>query len=179
MADSGGMGATVERVGTGMGAEGVRSGRGPRRLFHRVAAAGVGIAVFVLVASVVEPDRSAAHEPSAGVAPGARAPGRAVKPVLTPEQVQEALLGREHPEGWPLLGMLEGADYYVLIHGSPEGPRYSICSHRGDMLQADVPADDVYRAFPTLDIEGMRFDPSPEPQTGPLMLAEPAWSALD
>ena len=75
---------------------------------------------------------------------------------------------------------LSGVEYWVLIYGSPDGPRYSVCSLDGRLLQADLPADEVYKAFPTLDVEGMWVDPPNGAEPGAagmnkaLMLAEPA-----
>ena len=91
-------------------------------------------------------------------------------------ETQGALLSRRHPKGWACLGLMEGAEYYVLIYGSPEGPRYTVCTLSGRTLQSDLPADDVYRAFPTVDVEGMRLEPAvlPTAPDGPaLMLADP------
>ncbi len=175
---AGGLNASAGLVGP-VAADAEQS-RGSRHLLRRVVAVGIGVAVFGLVASVVDPRPS----------PGADPVGTPVLPV-TPggsksdqgsaasrDKVQRGLLARPHPSGWPALGLIEGLDYYVLIHGSPEGPRYTVCSLGGRILQADLPADEVYRAFPTVDIEGMRLEPAvlpvaPMPDGPALMLAEP------
>ena len=70
-------------------------------------------------------------------------------------------LGRTtHTDGWRLLGQLEGREYRVLIFASPVGPRYSVYSLAGELLQADLAADDVYRAFPDLDLGALRDVPA-------------------
>lgn len=134
--------------------------------------------MFLFVASVVDPKPSPAADPAGTPAlpltPGGRGDDR--PGAVSRDQVQRALLSRPHPEGWPSLGLIEGTEYYLLIHGSPNGPRYTVCTLTGRILQADLPADEVYRAFPTVDVEGMRLEPAvlPIAPDGPaLMLAEP------
>jgi hypothetical protein len=152
----------------------VLNGRGAR-LLKRLCVVCAGVGVFVLVASVVDPQLSPAKEPDqAASVPALTAKQR--------EQVERMLVSRVHPKGWKSLGFLEGMDYYTLAYSSPDGPRYTVCSLSGRVLLADMPADDVYRAFPTLDLEGMRLDPAHLPMSpdgGPLMLAEPRDQPLD
>jgi hypothetical protein len=79
-------------------------------------------------------------------------------------------LGRTtHTDGWRLLGQLEGREHRVLIFASPEGPRYSVYSLSGELLQADLAADDVYRAFPDLELGSLRDVPASDGKT--IMLA--------
>jgi hypothetical protein len=65
----------------------------------------------------------------------------------------------DHPKGWKLLGMLEGREHIVKCWASPEGPRYSVYTLDGRMIQADLPADEVYRGFPDVDLPNLRTDP--------------------
>lgn len=140
----------------------------------RLTVAAAGFGVFVFVASLVDPQSSPAGQTDMAVN----------VPHLTEAQrqlVEQRLLARRHPRHWPVLGLLEGPEYYTLIHSSPDGPRYTVCALNGQVLLADLPADDVYRAFPTLDVSGMRLDPPDLPPGGEaqrqeseaLMLADP------
>lgn len=74
----------------------------------------------------------------------------------------------DHAEPGRLLGTLEGREYLVKCYASSSGPRYSVFSLDGRLLQGDLPADEVYRAFPGVDLESMRL----EPGAGPLMLMD-------
>lgn len=141
----------------------------------RLLAAAAGIGVFVLVASVVDPQSSPAGQGDLAVRiPQLSAAQR--------QAVEQRLLARRHPHGWSSLGLLEGPEYYTLIYSSPDGPRYTVCALSGQVLLADLPAEDVYRAFPTLDLAGMRLDPADLPQRPdgqPLMLADPGAEGPD
>lgn len=142
-----------------------------RVVLKRLLTVAAGFGVFVLVASVVDPQSSPAS------------PGDMVVNVPhlgtdRQQAVEQRLLARRHPMNWPTLGLLEGPEYLTLIHSSPDGPRYTICALNGRVLLEDLPADDVYRAFPTLDLAGMRLDPADPPGAhlpdgGALMLADP------
>lgn len=150
--------------------------RDGRRLLRRLATVVAGVGVFAVASSVIEPRPSSARDLNAD---GPQPPswGQAAVDNYDPatrERVQKKLVEAKHPQGWPVLGLLEGVEYYVVIHGSPEGPRYTVCSLQGRVLQADLPKDDVYRAFPTLDVEGMRLEPAAVPDGPALMLADPA-----
>ncbi len=142
-----------------------------RVIFKRLFTLASGLGVFVLVASVVDPQSSPAGQGDLAVN----------VPHLNAAQLQaveQRLLARRHPMNWPTLGLLEGPEYLTLIHSSPDGPRYTVCALNGRVLLADLPADDVYRGFPTLDLMGMRVDPpdpagSMRPDGEPLMLADP------
>lgn len=120
-----------------------------------------GACTFALVASVIQPGASRASGPNS--------------PTLDSEDsirdVSSRLLHQRHSAGWPCLGLLRGAKQFVLIHGSPDGPRYSVYTFEGRLMLADLPADDVYRELPDLDIGGMRLEPGAESE--PLMLFTP------
>lgn len=140
---------------------------GSTPFWKRVALAAGGVATFLFVASIFNPQLSAAsddHVPAV------------VK--VTPRRtadIIDALLRREHPKHWRNLGMMEGADYLVLVYGSPLGPRYTVCSLNGEVLEQDLASDEVYRSFPDLNIPGMRLEPgdNSDNQPVPMMLAEP------
>lgn len=138
----------------------------------RIGLVAAAMAVFVGVASVIKPppQNASAINPAprgsdqAGRSSGA---GRGADRALP-----APLSGLAHPQGWKLIGMLESAEHRVLCYASPNGPRYTICALDGRVLQADLPADEVYRAFPSIDLETMRDDPSGTRGSSPLMLAE-------
>lgn len=135
---------------------------------RQLAALAVGVSTFLLIASVVEPRGTVAAEQVQG-------PVTQITP-REAEQISQTLLARQHPARWPVLGMLEGTDFLVLIYGSPHGPRYTVCSRLGELLAEDLEPADVAREFPDLDIPGMKFDPISMPAdatTGPLMLVDP------
>jgi len=127
------------------------------------------------VASMVEPRLSPAGDRGGRGGAGFAAGGGAeVQSAAMRERVQRSLLAIRHPQRWPSLGLIEGVEHYVLIHGSPAGPRYTVCSLGGQILQADLPGDEVYRAFPSVDVEGMRLEPAPMPDGPMLMHADPS-----
>lgn len=136
--------------------------------------------VFLGVASLIKPDpRSATANPGGGTGamPVAGADGlehiRTVKPERAAEVAAE-LARTPHPKGWKLLGLLQDQRYHVLVYTSPDGPRYSVFALTGALLEADLPADQIYRVFPDLDVTKLRADPpNGVTPTGPLMLADP------
>ncbi|MFN7021087.1 MAG: hypothetical protein ACK4WH_07135 [Phycisphaerales bacterium] len=138
---------------------------GSTRGWARAGIGAAGIAAFLLLASVFDPDPSSANDH--------HVPGVTDTSPRRTAEVVDHLLSRPHPRGWPNLGMLQGMDYFVLVHGSPNGPRYTVCSRLGEVLEPDLAADEVYRAFPDLDIPGMRLDPDAGAASPPMMLAEP------
>jgi len=154
------------------------------KFLRRLLALGAGIAAFLLIASVIEP--YATNAEPAPVVPhiaggGVGGTGQTV-PAAAPhqmdkqemEQLAAFFANRKHPQGWPVLGHLTGADYWVVIYGSPEGPRYTVCTLDGRTLREDMQAEDVYREFPTLDLEGMWLDPPGAcPDDRALMLVDP------
>lgn len=62
-------------------------------------------------------------------------------------------------EAGPVLGELVGARYLVRIHRAREGPLYTICTPDGQVLEAGLRAEDVYRSFPDLDIPSLQAGP--------------------
>lgn len=72
-----------------------------------------------------------------------------------------------------LIGMLEGREFRILIHHAEASPRYTICTPDGRVLREDLEAEDVYREFPTLDLQRLYLDPPSNDGTGPLMLMYP------
>lgn len=137
----------------------------------------LAVVVYATVASVVRPDKSSAAQPGgptitpAKQLPGIRAGGsgadrnsRANNPTTAPER---------NARGWRLLGELVGGENLVWVYGSPDGPRYTICTADGRVLQEDLAPEDVYRSFPKLDLTDMRLEPRPDGSTGePLMTAD-------
>lgn len=77
------------------------------------------------------------------------------------------------------LGELIGIKYVVQVHASARGPTYTVLdavSRRE--LARDLLGDDVYRAFPDLDVRTLRAGesagrPDPNDLLRPLMTAEP------
>jgi len=61
--------------------------------------------------------------------------------------------------GRALLGTFQGREHMVKCFASPDGPRYSVYTLDGRVLQANLPADEVYRAFPDIDLSTLRADP--------------------
>lgn len=122
---------------------------------RRFAIVAGGITTFVLVASVIEPFKSEAE-------PAREAAQKQLSavPSVDPSDVVRALVQMKQPHGWPLLGALVGKNEMVLVHASPQGPRYSVFTHQGQLLEPDLSADDVYRSFPSLDIKSLRLDPA-------------------
>ncbi|MBX3386853.1 MAG: hypothetical protein KF768_09805 [Phycisphaeraceae bacterium] len=134
-------------------------GRGPRVVLRRLLLVVGGAFTFALVSSLIQPGASRAT-PSTVESSDAR---------VTTVSAQLAKL--PHPAGWPCLGLLRGSSQLVVIHGSPDGPRYSVYTLAGRLISPDLGADEVYREFPTLDIEGLRLEPIGD--HGPLMLYSP------
>lgn len=95
--------------------------------------AGAGVLTLVLVAGawwMTPADSAATH--GAGVAP---------------------------QDSGPVLGELVGARYLVRIHRSREGPLYTVCTPDGQVLEAGLRSEDVYRSFPDLDIPSLQAGP--------------------
>lgn len=77
------------------------------------------------------------------------------------------------------MGELIGRDYLVRIIATDDGPRYTVCTLQGDVLETDLAAADVYRLFPGLDLESLQFGSNGptdghEALSGPLMLVDPS-----
>ncbi len=117
-----------------------------------------GVCVFALVGSLITPQTSDARDDLRLYAGGAAAGHGRTMPVYTPEDS---------------LGTLESREYVVHIRHALPAPLYTVCTPDGRVLRADMQADEVYREFPTLDLERLRFDPGRENDTGALMLMYP------
>lgn len=116
---------------------------------RRLAIVVAGAAVFLGVASIIKPQPQQA---SATPEPGPVEPSK-----LETKAGRHAL--PQHPQEWKCLGFIEGREYVVIAFASPEGPRYTVKSREGAVLQRDLPANEVYRAFPDIDLENLRVDP--------------------
>jgi hypothetical protein len=77
-----------------------------------------------------------------------------------------------HPRGWKLIGSLVSTDHELRCWATPFGPRYSVHTADGVLLQDNLVADDVYRAFPDFDLERLRADPPENADGRPIMLAD-------
>ena len=127
-------------------------------------AAAAGVATFLFLASVFNPAPSAARDQ--------HVPAIVNSATRSRGEILDALLRAPHPKKWSNLGAMEGAEYVVLVYGSPQGPRYTVCNRLGEVLERDLAADDVYRSFPDLNIPGMRLEPASDGAV-PMMLADP------
>jgi len=95
------------------------------------------------------------------------------------KQRSAAANAAQHPKGWKLLGMLEGREHLVKCWASPEGPRYSVFTLDGRLLQADLPADEVYRGFPDIDLLNLRADPPGAEPAAPSGTTKPNGGLVD
>lgn len=107
---------------------------------------------FILVARQIEPSGSLAGEGASLSDP--------VPQALLPSTPQKTF-----GSGRPTLGTLTGGDYTIEISPGPDGPRYSVYDKDGTLLADQLPAEDLYRAVPDLDVTTMFSG-------GPLMMAE-------
>jgi hypothetical protein len=109
-----------------------------------------GAAVFLGIASVVNPKgpRSASADSF-----------NATQVLATPT----------HPKGWKLIGSLVNAEHELRCWATPLGPRYSVHTLDGRLLQDNLLSDDVYRAFPDIELEHLRADP---PESRSIMTAD-------
>ena len=64
-----------------------------------------------------------------------------------------------HPKGWKLIGTVEGREHMLRCWATADGPRYSVHTLDGRLIQDELPADEVYRGFPDLDLSNLRADP--------------------
>lgn len=115
------------------------NGDGDKRwpAFYRLTALGILGAGLAALAVNIQPSG----------APAATGPGE----TLVPED-----------QDLPLLGELIGRRYHVRVHASPEGPLYTVCTPEGEVLEAELHADEVYEFFPDLDIKNLHFGPDRE-----------------
>ena len=116
-------------------------------------------ALFIGAASIIKPDPQGAHA-SDGTSDATRDAIKAghVDPSLA-RAAKTRLREPEHPKGWKLLGILEGREHILKCWGTNDGPRYSVHALDGGLIQDDLPADEVYRGFPDIELPNLRVDP--------------------
>jgi len=134
------------------------------RWLRRVLLVAGGVCAFALVGSLINPDWSQAGEVDEARFPRVSSGGTGLG------------AGRSMPivEASSLLGTLECREYRVLIHAADPVPLYTVCSPDGRVLRENMEAGDVYREFPTIDLEKLRFEPKTgEQNSGALMLMYP------
>lgn len=146
---------------------GASAGAGSGRVMRWALAVGA-VTLFVGIARLAEPRRSAAspagEEPVGTLVAG----GQGGRATIEPVQKQA---------GTPM-GELIGREYLVRLTATDEGTRYTVCTLGGEVLESGLEAGDVYRLFPGLDLETLRFGPdgangSDDVLPGPLMLVDP------
>lgn len=54
-----------------------------------------------------------------------------------------------------LLGEVEGRNYSLEVFAGPEGPLYTVRGTSGRVLRERLTADEVYAAFPDLDVRSL------------------------
>lgn len=171
-------GPSTHTSSSGEGVDGLVIERGANRTGRNLAMVLALGLVFLGVASLVKPDPRGANA-SINADGTNRGAGRNVTNTAntanTATSVLANLIAQPHPQGWKLIGAIHDSQYLVLVNSSPMGPRYSVFSHEGQLLQADMFADDVYRSFPSLDMSTLHLDPAggQQPADGAIMLAEP------
>jgi len=69
------------------------------------------------------------------------------------------LAGADSTADHKLLGILESRQHTVHCFQTSEGVRYTVYTRDGRLLQKDLPADEVYRAFPDVDLQTLHADP--------------------
>ena len=160
MADSPGMNGATKQHGAGW-----RNGR-------RALLGLCGVVLFLGVASVIKPSpRGASAVPGNDLADDslmiryafdhaaevhAKDSGeRALAERLNARKTTDAV----HPKGWKLIGTLEGREHILRCWATADGPRYSVHTLDGRLIQDELPADEVYRGFPDLDLSNLRADP--------------------
>jgi len=71
------------------------------------------------------------------------------------------------------LGVLVGPSLFVWVYGGSDGVRYSVADLQGQVLASGMTANQVYGAFPEINIPEMEFGPDGR-MCEPLMWAQPA-----
>lgn len=132
---------------------------GTPRWVRRVLIVASGVCAFALVGSIISPSWSEASDAGIIRVDGG---GRNARPRSMPIV-----------EPGDLIGMLDGREFRILIHHAEPSPRYTICAPDGRVLREELEAEDVYREFPTLDLQRLYLDPPLNDGTGPLMLMYP------
>jgi len=87
--------------------------------------------------------------PSTGLFDGALLAGHTGIPVPPASDAQ----GRAN------LGVLVGPSLFVWVYGGTDGVRYTVADLTGQVLSAGLTADEVYGAFPEVNIPEMQFGP--------------------
>lgn len=136
------------------------------RVLQRVIALVAAVVIFSFVASTFHPRNSSAAGPSGrpALTPSVLAGGGGKQAVPSaqrvqsgPEQLNRLETGGRtapvHPRGLKPLGNMLGREYLVWIYSEKDEPRYTICKRTGDVIAADLTAQQVYAQFPDLDIE--------------------------
>ncbi|MCB9840978.1 MAG: hypothetical protein H6809_04945 [Phycisphaeraceae bacterium] len=142
--------------------------------------AGVGVvAVLSIVAAVARPSGSRAAEAgagSAGVAAGGGSVGAGEFRHTAPFGLESGSSGTIDggglaghsgiPEPLPYdeagranLGIVVGPALFVWVYGGEDGVRYTIADVRGQVLASGLTANEVYGAFPEINIPEMQFGP--------------------
>lgn len=124
-------------------------------------------AVFIGAASVIKPDPQGAragtgnHDEMPGLGSKARVDLNPTNPKEAElvQRLKERAAQSVHPKGWKLIGMLEGREHILKCWGTNDGPRYSVHALDGRLIQDDLPADEVYRGFPDIELPNLRVDP--------------------
>lgn len=124
--------------------------RGKRALLVLGAAA-----LFIGAASVFKPEPQGAR---AGQPTPTSNAANAESDALV-ARLKERKDANPHPKGWKLLGTLEGREHILKCWGTNDGPRYSVHALDGRLIQDDLPADEVYRGFPDIELPNLRVDP--------------------
>jgi hypothetical protein len=113
----------------------------PRYLAGAIAVV-IAVLVYAVVSSIVRPYSSNASPPGPTPAkqlPAIRAGGAGA------ERSSKARPSDAAPEqnsrGWRLLGELVGAEHRVWLYSSPNGPRYTVCTGAGKILQENLEAE--------------------------------------
>lgn len=117
-----------------------------RRQLLRLAGVVACVAAFVGVATLINPTsslaravRNASGFPLANGKPGAGLPAAAQTDRLS-------------------LGTLEGHEFRVSIFAASDHPSYSVVNAAGQAVALDVPADEVYKHVPEMDVRSMMAD---------------------
>jgi hypothetical protein len=105
------------------------------RIGGRVIIASLAVGLFVAVASVFEPENS----------------------IATPERLRQDVDPVALSAG-TYLGELVGRNHSVVIHATPDGPRYTALDGLGNVIAADLMADEVYQLLPDVNIDTLSAD---------------------
>lgn len=127
----------------------------PKAVVRVVIAASV-VAAFLVTASLISPEHSAASEVASRRGLDAAAGGRRGAP---PADQRTPPPRAETKRGPVSLGTLQGRALSVRIAATADGPRYTVIDSAGAVLATDLAAEDVYRDFPDLSVDTMLCSP--------------------